>query len=73
MLVAQIIAPFMIIASALAVLVFGTLVAWAAEGRRILSLSALLKAPGYVLWKLPIYARLLVARERDWVRTTRDE
>lgn len=46
--------------------------AWRHAGRAYLSLGTLLRIPGYVLWKLPIYRRLLVDRQRAWVRTGRD-
>lgn len=46
--------------------------AWARFGRSILSLRALLHAPFYVLWKIPIYLRLVGRRERKWIRTTRE-
>lgn len=46
--------------------------AWHRVGRAYLALGTLLHIPGYVLWKLPIYRRLLVDRQRSWVRTGRD-
>jgi len=46
--------------------------AWHQAGRDYLSLATLLRVPGYILWKLPIYARLLVNRQRAWIRTSRD-
>jgi cellulose synthase/poly-beta-1,6-N-acetylglucosamine synthase-like glycosyltransferase len=46
--------------------------AWHRAGRDYLSPGALLRIPVYVLWKLPIYRRLLVDRQRAWVRTGRD-
>lgn len=49
-----------------------TLLAWLREGRAWLSLAALLRAPLYILWKLPLYARFLIAPETRWVRTRRD-
>ncbi len=45
--------------------------AWARKGRDYVSLSTLFKIPLYVLWKLPIYARLLTGAERKWNRTAR--
>jgi cellulose synthase/poly-beta-1,6-N-acetylglucosamine synthase-like glycosyltransferase len=47
------------------------LAAWWVHGRRVLPLKSLLTAPGYVLWKLPIYLKLFVAKEKRWVRTER--
>jgi cellulose synthase/poly-beta-1,6-N-acetylglucosamine synthase-like glycosyltransferase len=46
------------------------LLAWRAYGRH-LRLSALLCFPFYVLWKLPVYAKFLFARQTAWVRTAR--
>lgn len=46
--------------------------AWHRAGRAWLDLGTLLRVPGYILWKLPIYRRLLVDRQRAWVRTGRD-
>lgn len=49
-----------------------TLLAWLREGRAWLRPGALLRAPLYILWKLPLYARFLIAPETRWVRTRRD-
>jgi hypothetical protein len=38
----------------------------------MLPLTTLLAAPVYIAWKLPIYVKMLVAREKAWVRTERD-
>ena len=64
-------APLAIIASALAAVAISVALAWAAEGRRYISLRTLFRAPAYILWKLPIYFRLLRKREKSWVRTER--
>lgn len=50
-----------------------TAVAWWREGRPWLAGSNLLKAPLYVAWKIPLYARFVIARETRWVRTGRGE
>jgi hypothetical protein len=34
-------------------------------------LATVLKIPLYVLWKLPIYARMLLGAEQKWNRTDR--
>ena len=49
-----------------------TLLAWLHVGRAWLSPAALLRAPLYILWKLPLYTRFLIAPETRWVRTRRD-
>ncbi|MDP6539819.1 MAG: glycosyltransferase family 2 protein [Planctomycetota bacterium] len=45
--------------SGLALLTLGTLVAWARFGRGLVSFTALLATPAYVLWKLPLYLAFL--------------
>lgn len=50
------------------VLVFA---AWLAGGRRYLRASALLRAPLYILWKLPLYVGFLRKPETRWNRTPR--
>jgi hypothetical protein len=37
-----------------------------------LPLLVLLVAPVYVVWKIPIYLKMLAAREKKWVRTERE-
>lgn len=49
-----------------------TAIAWLAYGRGTLAFGALLQAPLYVFWKLPLYARFLVNRETSWQRTKRE-
>ncbi len=47
--------------------------AWFALGHRVISLRQLLGVPAYVLGKLPMYFKLLAGRrQREWVRTERD-
>lgn len=47
-------------------------VAWLSVGRAVLPSALLLKIPGYILWKLPIYLRLARGADRKWTRTGRD-
>ncbi len=42
-------------------------------GRDVISVSALLLAPAYALWKLPIYLRFITQPEQDWVRADRSD
>ena len=63
--------PLAILSAALAAIALGVLLAWSAEGRRLLPIGALLGVPLYILWKLPIYARLLGRRQTSWIRTLR--
>lgn len=45
--------------------------AWLKFGRALLSPKILILLPFYVLWKVPIYLKLLFAPQRSWVRTER--
>ena len=54
-------------------LLAAVLLAWWRFGRRIVSLRELLGAPLYVLGKVPLYVRMLKARQVEWVRTKRDD
>jgi cellulose synthase/poly-beta-1,6-N-acetylglucosamine synthase-like glycosyltransferase len=45
---------------------------WVKFGRGMLPPTTLLAAPLYVAWKLPIYLKMLVAREKAWNRTERN-
>lgn len=57
---------------AMAVLAAGAVfLAWAKFGRRTLPMLTLFAAPLYIAWKLPVYGKLMTARERKWVRTER--
>ena len=61
------------IASVVTILFFvAVLMAWAFHGRRIISFGNLALAAVYTLWKIPLYARFLVARQVNWVRSKRD-
>ncbi|MBN8814157.1 MAG: glycosyltransferase [Sphingomonas sp.] len=48
-------------------------IAWLHGGRRWLSGTALLTAPLYILWKLPIYLGFVRRRETEWRRTERTD
>jgi cellulose synthase/poly-beta-1,6-N-acetylglucosamine synthase-like glycosyltransferase len=47
--------------------------AWWNFGRPLLRAGEIVGAPWYALRKLPLYLRMLVRRQRGWVRTERDE
>jgi exopolysaccharide biosynthesis WecB/TagA/CpsF family protein len=47
------------------------LLAWAKFGRKSLPLTALLAAPIYMAWKLPMYFAFLFKRHTEWNRTAR--
>ncbi len=59
----------LIVLLAIVLVLVGT--AWAIGGRRFLTGTALLRAPFYVLWKLPIYAGFLKKPQASWTRTPR--
>lgn len=49
----------------------GVVAAWVAHGRGQVSAAVLARAPLYLLWKLPIYLKLVRRAETEWVRTDR--
>ena len=65
-------APWLLASAELALLACSVLMAWARYGRGIISGASLAFAPIYALAKIPLYARFLVARQIDWVRSKRD-
>jgi cellulose synthase/poly-beta-1,6-N-acetylglucosamine synthase-like glycosyltransferase len=65
------IVPLTLATGALGLLALSVIVAWRRFGRDIVSASDLGHAILYALWKLPIYAKFLVARQLDWVRSKR--
>lgn len=44
---------------------------WMKYGRKMLPFTTLLQAPLYILWKIPIYVKMAIVRERRWERTDR--
>lgn len=63
--------PLALLGSAGLVLAVTLFAVWRAWGRALLPAVSLLHVPRYLLWKLPIYARFVMHRQRDWVRTGR--
>lgn len=57
----------------LALLMLSFITAWHQYGRQSLSGKDLFNASLYVLWKIPLYVKYLVARQTEWVRTKRDD
>lgn len=49
------------------------LLSWRRYGRRIISLGSLALVMVYTFWKIPLYAKFMVARQRVWLRTRRDD
>ncbi len=64
-------APLLIHASLLVIVGILVGAAWMTNGREYMSLRTVLKIPLYILWKLPIYARILIGAEKLWNRTDR--
>jgi cellulose synthase/poly-beta-1,6-N-acetylglucosamine synthase-like glycosyltransferase len=64
--------PAAVAATAGAVLILAMLLAWRSLGTKNVPLRIWLVVPWYVLRKLPIYVAYLFRRERQWVRTPRD-
>ena len=48
-----------------------TIMVWLTHGRAILTGAALIRVPMYILWKIPVYLKLLTGRETRWIRTRR--
>ena len=65
-------APVMMLCICLALLSVTLLAAWWKEGRGVISGTALLKIPYYIIWKVPIYLRYFTSRQTGWNRTHRD-
>jgi len=64
--------PLALSTAAMLLLAVSVLLSWSRYGRRLLSLGELAWASLYALWKIPMYARFILARQSDWVRSKRD-
>lgn len=64
-------APFALLLALLALATITLSLAWARDGRATVGLGTLVRIPLYLLWKLPIYLKLLGGRQKEWVRTRR--
>jgi cellulose synthase/poly-beta-1,6-N-acetylglucosamine synthase-like glycosyltransferase len=64
--------PFIAASIALALIGAAIFSSWLRYGRERLPFSQLLLGATYALRKIPLYARFLVARQMDWVRSRRD-
>ncbi len=63
--------PFLILSLTLAIAATVTIAVWFLEGRQTLSVSALIRIPFYILWKIPVYLKLFDGGETRWIRTRR--
>jgi cellulose synthase/poly-beta-1,6-N-acetylglucosamine synthase-like glycosyltransferase len=64
--------PFVVGALDLALVTIAVGRSWWRYGRARLPLTVLALAPWYAIAKIPLYARFLVARETEWIRSKRD-
>ena len=62
-------AATLFILMALATLALG--IAWSRDGRQAVSAGTLLRIPLYLLWKIPVYLKLVRGTQSEWVRTER--
>jgi cellulose synthase/poly-beta-1,6-N-acetylglucosamine synthase-like glycosyltransferase len=65
--------PFILLACVISLASFATLTAWLFYGRAYLSFASLLRAPLYVLWKIPVYLKFVKDPETRWIRTPRHD
>ena len=63
--------PLLVGAIAMLAMIALLFLAWISEGRETITLTSLLLAPAYVLWKIPIYLAFLVRRQTSWNRSRR--
>lgn len=63
--------PFIVVALALALAAISVLINWIIEGHRWLSFRTLLRLPLYLLWKIPVYLRIVKGEKIVWNRTER--
>jgi cellulose synthase/poly-beta-1,6-N-acetylglucosamine synthase-like glycosyltransferase len=65
--------PLIIATVSLSLLTVSIFVSWGRYGRHVVSLADLGLAMYYAMMKIPMYARFLVTRQMDWIRSKRDE
>lgn len=65
--------PAMLLLAMMAISVILLALAWWREGRALLSAGAISRIPLYVLWKIPVYLKLIKRAETEWVRTKRPD
>jgi cellulose synthase/poly-beta-1,6-N-acetylglucosamine synthase-like glycosyltransferase len=63
--------PLAVLAASLLAAGVALVVAWRRVGRAFLSPGAAARLPLYILWKIPLYLRLLTARPTGWLRPGR--
>jgi hypothetical protein len=65
--------PLDVATAAATLLLLAILMSWVRYARHVVSLMDLALAILYALWKIPLYAKFLVARQLSWVRSERDQ
>lgn len=69
----QSIMPWVLILIDLLLVAIAVVLAWIKFGRNIVSFSALMTVPFYVLSKIPLYIKFVFKRQSEWVRSKRDK
>ncbi|MEO9467974.1 glycosyltransferase family 2 protein [Parasphingorhabdus sp.] len=64
--------PVVVLGLIMSLAVIVTLLAWISYGRTVLTPGSLIRIPFYILWKIPVYLKLVGNRETRWIRTRRD-
>jgi cellulose synthase/poly-beta-1,6-N-acetylglucosamine synthase-like glycosyltransferase len=72
-LTARVTVPLQMASAAVLLLAVAVFAAWGRFGRGIISFANLGLAVFYAFLKIPLYAKFLVARQMDWVRSKRDD
>lgn len=65
--------PAIVLLAMMGTSLFLLAIAWWREGRALLSIGAISRIPLYVLWKIPVYLKLVRGVETEWVRTKRPD
>jgi cellulose synthase/poly-beta-1,6-N-acetylglucosamine synthase-like glycosyltransferase len=65
--------PAVMLASSLCCVLVCVVAAWLRFGRHAMPVGSVLGAPRYALAKVPLYASFVHRRQREWVRTPRDD
>jgi cellulose synthase/poly-beta-1,6-N-acetylglucosamine synthase-like glycosyltransferase len=63
--------PFALLLALVTLAALALAIAWSREGRDTVRAGTLARIPLYLLWKLPVYLKLVRGRETEWVRTER--
>ena len=64
--------PFDVTTATMLLLAAAVLLAWLRYGRTIITLRELAFGAVYAVWKIPLYARFVLSRQSQWIRSKRD-